>query len=209
MNDSPPLSIGRATVRGYAGGALFMTFFGAFWASFSAFVLGPWQRVLLLLVVGLISIALAGAAVRLLRQARHLPSSTSEEARARGKAQGRRFFLVFGVEFVSIFLAAYLLGIAGFDGFIPPVIALIVGLHFIPLAAVFGVRLYYPTGILISSVAVVALVAMLFGVTLGGEFGWAVMVGMSTALILWVTALGVLRTLAGLLRAEAPARTLI
>ena len=196
-------NISGATVRGYASGTLFMTFFGAFWASFSAFALGPWQRVLLFSVVGIVSIALAVAAVRLLRKARHLSSNTSEEARARGKARGRRFLLVFGVEFVSIFLAAYLLGVAGLEGFIPPVIALIVGLHFIPLAAVFGVRLYYLTGALISLVATVSLVSLLFGVTLGGEFGWAVVVGIATALILWATALGILCIAGGLLRANS------
>lgn len=202
MTTLPQPDISRATVRGYASGALFMTFFGAFWASFSAFALGPWQRALLLLVVGVVSVALVIAAVRLLRQARHLPTSTSEESRARGKTQGRRFLLVFGVEFASIFVAASLLGIAGLEGFIPPVIALIVGLHFLPLAAVFGVRLYYLTGILISLVAAVALVALLFGVTLGGEFGWAIVVGIATALILWTTVLGILHTVGRFLRAD-------
>ena len=195
--------ISGTIVRGYASGALFMTFFGAFWASFSAFAFGPWQRVLLLLVIGLVGLTLAVAAVRLLRKARHLPRNTSEESRARGKTQGRRFLLVFGVEFASIFVAANLLGIAGLEGFIPPVIALIVGLHFLPLAAVFGVRLYYLTGVLISVVATVALVALLFGVTLGGEFGWAVVVGIATALILWATALGILCIAGGLLRANS------
>lgn len=202
MTTLPQPDISRATVRGYASGALFMTFFGAFWASFSAFALGPWQRVLLFSAIGVVSVALAIAAVRLLRQARRLPTSASEEARARGKAQSRRFFLVFAVEFASIFVAANLLGIAGFEGFIPPVIALIVGLHFIPLATVFGVRLYYLTGVLVSLVAVVALVALLFGVTLGGEFGWAVVVGIATALILWTTVLGILHTVGGFLRAD-------
>ena len=206
MTTLPQPNISRATVRGYTSGALFMTFFGAFWASFTAFALGPWQRVLLFSIVGVVSIALVTAAIRLLRQARHLPPSTSEEARAQGKAQGRRFFLVFAIELGSIFLAASLLGSAGLEGFIPPVIALIVGLHFLPLAAVFKVRLYYLTGILISLVAAVALVALLVGMTLGGVFGWAVVVGIATALILWATALGVLYTVGGLLHPGARVR---
>ena len=77
---------------------------------------------------------------------------------------------------------------------IPPVIALVVGLHFLPLAAVFGVRLYYLTGALISISAAVAAVALLMGVTLGNPFGWSVVVGVATAAVLWATAFVLLRT---------------
>jgi hypothetical protein len=51
------------------------------------------------------------------------------------------------------------------------VVALVVGLHFLPLTAVFGVRLYYLTGALIFIPAVVAAVALLMGVTLDSPFG--------------------------------------
>ena len=69
-----------------------------------------------------------------------------------------------------------------------------VGLHFLPLTAVFGVRLYYLTGALIFIPAVVAAVALLTGVTLDSPFGWSVAVGLATASILWATAFVLLRT---------------
>lgn len=98
-----------------------------------------------------------------------LPSDASPEARVRGRTALRRYLAVVVVEFVAIFLAANLLGSAGLD----PLIPLVVGLHFLPLAAVFGVRLYYVTGALIPIPATVSVVALLIGTTLGNPFGWS------------------------------------
>lgn len=47
-------------------------------------------------------------------------------------------------------------------------IALIVGLHFLPLAGLFSARAYYFTGALLSLLALIAIVALLLGVQLVG-----------------------------------------
>lgn len=195
IRDPPkPGTESRAPKRGlgYAAGALLLTLFGALWASSAAFVLGPRERAVLLSVVAIVGVALTAASVRLLRAAARLPADASEEARRRGRTRGRRFSAVFAVEFAAIALASGLLGTAGLDRFIPPVTALLVGVHFLPLGAVFGMGLYYLTGALITLVATIAVAAPLLGVTLGGAFAWSVAVGLATAAILWATALAVL-----------------
>lgn len=192
----------RATARGYASGVLFMTFFGALWASLTDFGLGPVGRVLLLSVVAIISVALLIAVAYLLRAARRLPPNRSADARARGKDQGRRFLFVLGIEFAAIALASYLLGVTGRAELIPPVVGLLVGLHFLPLASVFGVRLYYLTGTLMTLIAAVAVIALLSGITPGGAFEWSAVVGLANAAILWVTALIMLRAVWRSLRSD-------
>jgi hypothetical protein len=184
----------RSSARGYASGALIVSLFGALWALFTFPALGSAQRLLLLVLVVAVTAPLAVQAVRLLRRSGRLPSDSSPEARARGRTARRRYLAVVAGEFIVIFLAANVLGSAGLAPLIPPVIALVVGLHFLPLAAVFRVRLYYLTGALISIPAAVAAVALLMGVTLGNPFGWPVVVGVATAAVLWATAFVLLRT---------------
>jgi hypothetical protein len=78
------------------------------------------------------------------------------------------------------------------DRFIPPVIALIVGIHFFPLARLFHVPVYFLTGALFS---VLAVVALLPGLPIAGSspYNWSLFVGVGTTLVLWLTALSITR----------------
>ena len=79
-------------------------------------------------------------------------------AAAKGKRAGIFFGIIFGLEGGLIGLSAALLSHAGLVDWIPIVAAVIVGLHFIPLARLFEVRLYYWTGTII----VIAMLACSF-----------------------------------------------
>jgi hypothetical protein len=169
-----------------------MTFFGDLWALLATLALTAPQRAVLFAIVAAVTAVLSVPAVRTLIQSRGLPRRSTPEASARGRAAGRRYAAVVAVEFVAVFVVANLLGSAGLTPFIPPVVALIVGLHFLPLAAIFGVRAYYLTGALISLVAMAA-VALLLGVTPDDPFGPSFVVGLGTAAVLWATAFVLLR----------------
>ncbi len=93
-----------------------------------------------------------------------------------------------------IALAIVLLGRAQHGELIPLVIALIVGIHFIPLASIFHVPAYSWTGITMSLLAAIALAFIFWDRTLGGPFVWDVIIGLGSALILWLTALYMLST---------------
>jgi hypothetical protein len=54
--------------------------------------------------------------------------------------------IIFGIEIVLIALASILLSVFQADRFIAPTAALIVGIHFFPLARLFRVPVYYLTG---------------------------------------------------------------
>jgi hypothetical protein len=181
-------------IQGYAYGALILTFFGSLWALMTMFGVTSRQRMLLIVVVVLVTVPLAYFSIAAVREARQLPSVLSAEGEARGAKMRIWFGVVAAIEFVSIAIASILLSRAKHDELIPLVTALIVGIHFFPLAAIFQVPVYYLTGAAISLLAALALIAMYFGRTLGAPFAWAVVLGVSNAAILWLTAFNVLST---------------
>ncbi len=184
--------VSRALVKGYASGALVMAIFGGFWASIPTLGSTTFERRLFSAATLIVAVALSLYAIYLLRAARRLPDNPSPEAARRGESIGKQFAVVGMIEVIAIVLASILLGRTDHGELVPLVIALIVGVHFLPLAYIFQVRAYYFTGVIMSLLALVALVALFFGVTLGGPYAWATVVGLGSALILWATALYIL-----------------
>lgn len=179
----------RGAAQGTAGGTFFLTFFGAYWGFTSAvFLRGPFQ-VISFLLVGLLTLAFVGSGVMLLRQARALPKEPSPEDGARGRSIVKGFGIIFGLEIVLIALASILLSIFPLSRFIAPTTALIVGLHFIPLARLFRVSIGYVTGALLCLLALIVLVALLSGLSLAGSspYNWSLFVGIGATLVLWLT----------------------
>jgi hypothetical protein len=77
---------------------------------------------------------------------RKIPIVDDPVAAAKGKRVGILFGIIFGVKAGLIALCSTLLARRGLGLWIPIAIAIIVGVHFLPLARVFEVRLYYWTG---------------------------------------------------------------
>lgn len=184
----------RNFLRGLAIGALVLTFFGAGWAVAPALLLttSSLATAFALIVVGLITIALVAGCLALLRDVQRLSVDSSPETRSRGRALGRRlgigFGVVFGSEALLIALASIILSASGLDDFIVPVCALIVGLHFLPLAWLFDVWIYGVTGALISLVAIITLLAVPQTATANGAPLWVIAPATGCAVVLWLTA---------------------
>jgi Mg2+/citrate symporter len=108
-------------------------------------------------VVGLALAAwIAMLAVRAAHVSRNAPPPTAEQA-AIGRQIGRRFGWINGIQGDAIFLAIVALNAAQRPDFIAPAIALIVGLHFLPLAGLFQRPSYYVTGLLGCAIGVAGL----------------------------------------------------
>lgn len=179
----------RKAAQGIARGTFFLTFFGAYWGFASAiFLHGPFQ-VISFLLVGLLTLAFVCSGIMLLRQARTLPSEPLREGEARGRRSVKWFGIIFGLEIVLIALTSILLSIFPLSRFIAPTTALIVGLHFIPLARLFRVGIGYVTGTLLCVLALIALVALLSGWSLAGPspYHWSLFVSIGATLVLWLT----------------------
>jgi hypothetical protein len=82
------------------------------------------------------------------------PANADHECQCVRIAVRSRPSLLLAFEWVPIFLAAVIFGRMSHPELILPAIAVIVGLHFIPLAKVFNVPLYYWTGGAIVLIAV-------------------------------------------------------
>jgi hypothetical protein len=130
-------------------GASIMFGFGVVWLLLGVLVAPSSMGLRLsLLLAGIavgVSVAIMGfRAVRLPRD----PLPPTAEQIAAGRAMGMRFGLVFGLETLAILVAVAVLNRFHQPDYIPCAIAVIVGIHFFPLASSFKVPVYNVTGIL-------------------------------------------------------------
>ena len=169
-------------LSGMTTGAVIMFLFGVIW--FLAGLAGGrffpvWMRAGLP-VVGLVLAAwIVMLAVRAARVARNAPPPTAEQE-AIGRTIGRRFGRINGIQGGAIFLAIVALNVVHRPDFIAPAIAVIVGLHFLPLAGLFQRPSYYVTGLLGCAIGVA-------GFLIPDPSARLSVVGLSFGLLLWLT----------------------
>ena len=170
-----------AHVRGSVAGAAILTLFGASWC-IVALALWPAHPGWSIPAGCVAAIALLALCVLRLMAVRNIPSFDDPVAAAKGKRAGMFFGIIFGGEGVLIWLCAVLLAHLGLSTWIPIAVAVIVGLHFIPLARVFEVPLYYWTGAL-------TVLGMLACSLIGNSGTRLLCAGLLMAAVLWLTAL--------------------
>lgn len=185
-------TIPGVAVRGVASGVLFMAFFSTLWASIGIGGLQGWGGLWPTIVVVLIGIGLLIGGISLLLASRRLSNQVAEEDARRGRRIGMWFGITFASEGILIAVASVICNaINRFDLFFP-IMAIIVGLHFLPLVALFEVQMYYLVGVLLCLLAIITLVVVPESATLGGQqisAQWVVL-GFGAALILWGVGLG-------------------
>lgn len=171
-------------LKGMGIGCLFLALFGAVWMLVALNTMSALWIVACVLVPGSLLVL---RAIGLLRDSRRVratePPPTPEEA-ARARDLGRRFSLIFMIEFGLIAAAANLLSHFGRLDWIVPAVGIIVGAHFLPLARVFDYPVYNWTG----GVEVV-LCATLGVATQGHPNATDALVGLIMGLSLWITVL--------------------
>jgi hypothetical protein len=174
-----------AHVRGCVAGAAILTLFGSAWCiiALAYWAARPGWSIPagLVATIGLLVLCM----VRLVAL-RNIPSIDDPAAAAKGKRAGMFFGIIFGAECGLIALCAALLARAGLSSWIPIAVAVIVGLHFIPLARVFDVPLYYWTG----SLCVLGMLACSMVRDAATRLLWA---GLVMAAVLWLTAVVLLQ----------------
>ena len=111
------------------------------------------------------------------------PTELSEQE---GRRIGRIVGIASGAEGIIIFVAVNILANIGKSDLLSPIIAIIVGLHFIPLAQWIPARLYYYT-------ALVLVVVGTFGLFISDSILRFKIVCVGSALTLWITSYFVLR----------------
>jgi hypothetical protein len=184
--------IPAVAVRGVASGVLFMAFFGTLWATIGIGGLqgsgSPWLAILAVLI-GIIQL---GGSISLFLASRHLSNEVSQADARQGRHMGIWFGIIFTTEVIFIVIASWICNaINRFDLFFP-IMAIIVGIHFLPLAALFRIKAYYFVGVLLCLLAIITLVIVPESAKLDGQQITAqwVVIGFGAALILWGVGLG-------------------
>jgi hypothetical protein len=180
-------TIPGSAVRGVASGVLFMAFFGTLWASIGTGGLQGWGGPWLAIVTVLVGIGLLLGGISLLLASQRLPNQVAEADARRGRRTGIWFGIVFATEGLLIGIASVICNaLHRFDLFFP-IMALIVGVHFFPLAALFQVKIHYVAGALLCLLAIITLLVVPESTRLGNQeiMVQSVVLGFGAALILW------------------------
>jgi hypothetical protein len=171
----------REELHGRAAGVTVCAVMGSTWAASALGPLNPVVTMPVLIVTVAVLVSLLRGARRLRRSAATVPSGVAGVDLGQVR---RRFTVVVAAEFVAIAAAVNILGRTGHSRWLPAVICAVVGLHFVPLAHLFRVRLYYATA---AALCLVATFTMVLGATTGRASLWQLVPGFGTALALWVT----------------------
>ncbi|WP_432523717.1 hypothetical protein [Kineococcus sp. SYSU DK006] len=150
-----------AAVEGLVTGLVLMAVFTVAWA---ANTLSTWPGAIgwaITAAGGLAAAWFTATAVRLVRARGSFAGPPPEQDRQYRRRSGRAFGLVFALEVVAIVVAADLLNATGHQDLVLPVIALIVGLHFYPMARIFRRRIDVWLASWLCGVAVAGIVAVL------------------------------------------------
>lgn len=144
MNDFVKLP--EAAVFGAANGVMFMTFFGALWASIGiigSHKLGsPW----LLVISSILTIVFLIGAISLFGKARNINNAATPNDSEDWRKINRKFSLVFGLEGLAILIASVICNMINHFELFFPIMVIIVGIHFFPLAQLFKEKFYIGIG---------------------------------------------------------------
>jgi hypothetical protein len=135
--ENQPHIIPDAAVKGIARGLFLMASFTTLWAgiAFGGLIGTVYAFALAVFLVLAVFFVLKGIALHKL--AKYFPQVTSDADKAEGKRIGKWFGIIFGAEGLLIFVGVNVVINLGYPNLVIPVIALVVGLHFFPLAKVF------------------------------------------------------------------------
>lgn len=185
--------IPRAAVRGTAFGVIFMAFFGTMWAGIGIRGLQGWGFLWLLILSLSIGVILLIGGIVLILNSRELSNEMKEGAAQSWKRKNMWFGIIFGLEGALIAATSAICESTNHLDLFVPVMALIVGAHFFPLAHLFQVKIHNISGSLLCILAIITLLTLPVRVTWENHqiMVWWTVVGFGSALILWGTGMAV------------------
>jgi hypothetical protein len=129
--------VSRPVARFVAIGLFLMAFFTALWASWTVYGFPLALAAVLLIIFGVLAAWFVINGIQLIRSVDRFPEPTPEETKGRGRTLQIGFGVTFGAEGVIIAVVCAVLGARGAYDYFGPAIALVVGLHFIPMGFLF------------------------------------------------------------------------
>jgi len=149
-------------IRSIAAGLFMMAFFTGIWAgiAYGGLYAGPFRFGPVIFLVLIIVFVMQG--IKFFRVAHHHPEIRTDAEAAEKKRVGKWFGIIFGAEGLAIFLAINIVNYLGHPDLTIPVIALVVGLHFYPLARIFNRKIDYYLATWSTIIAVCAILFTLY-----------------------------------------------
>jgi hypothetical protein len=155
------LSLNEARLKGRTRGALICGFFGTIWM-LEALYFGHIAMPATLAAVALFALTLVSWPIARLESLRWLPGVSAD--RERWASVATLYWVNLAVEWLLCIVASNCLGHIHRWDLIPQFLGIIIGLHFLPLAKIFRMPLYYATG-LVMTVGVLATLSLSAGST--------------------------------------------
>jgi hypothetical protein len=145
-------NLSKKQVDDMTGSLLLMIVFTAIWVIIAESVIAGRDYGLITIVLGAVIIYLVVNYGRLSKLSHSLP--TGQVDTEAEKAKTKKFYIILAVEGIAIFVVKNVLVNTGHNNLFFPCFALIVGLHFFPLAKLFNRSFYYAVGVWICLVAI-------------------------------------------------------
>ncbi|MGZ3946041.1 MAG: hypothetical protein ACXVIY_12745 [Mucilaginibacter sp.] len=139
----PTKIVPREAITGIASGLMLMTVFTIIWACIANAGLRGADYHVILVLFCLLATVFVISGLQLFNKAKMFLPSTSESDIAMKKKSGMWFGIIFGAEGLFIFLAVNIVTNIGHPELVIPAIALVVGLHFYPMAKIFRRKIDY------------------------------------------------------------------
>ncbi|SDT41721.1 hypothetical protein SAMN05216490_3405 [Mucilaginibacter mallensis] len=153
--------IPKIVIKSIGGGLLLMALFTMAWAGIASGGLpgaGHWA---ILVVFGIISISFIIYGIKMFTLSKYFSTPANEKDRAEAKRLSIWYGVIFGAEGIVIPIVAGALVYFHKTNFIVPAIAMIVGLHFYPMARIFKRTIDYYLATWTCVVALSAIIAIM------------------------------------------------
>jgi hypothetical protein len=133
----------RVAIRSIGGGLLMMALFTMMWTEIAQGGLQKHDHHLVLITFSTFSLLFVVYGIAIFLAANKSPKFTNERDVAEGKNMTKWFGIIFGIEGTAIPVVLVILVLIGLQQYTLPAIALIIGLHFYPMAKVFDRKVDY------------------------------------------------------------------
>ena len=137
-------------------------------------------------IVAAVSMLFGIAMTRRVARLSFLPGTS--DSYAQGRRLMRRFGMIFAAEAVAIAMVSVVCMRTHHWRFIVPLVLIIVGLHFLPLAKLFAVPRYYITGALFCAISIATMLAVPAHAHIGQSLGWITIPSVGCGLVSFATA---------------------
>ena len=151
----------QIVVKSIAFGLILMAIFTMLWTGIAESGLNGKDFFMVGIIFNLCSLLFLSYGIYLFIQSKKFPKNLSEKDKDKGKKMWKVFGFIFGLEGLLIAVSVVVLSTFDLQNYVVPIIALIVGLHFYPMAKIFERKIDYYLATWVTLVAILGIVLVI------------------------------------------------